>query len=220
MTITETNRVFLAPADYVDSDHPRVRESAARLAQGATTAASLACRLFDAVRDIPYTAPDVDRLDSFRASTVLAEDRGYCVAKASAFTALCRAAGLPARLGFADVSNHLATPRILALMGGDVFAWHGYAEILLDGRWLKVSPTFDSALCARMGVAVLAFDGVHDAHLQPFDQAGRTFMRYDKMHGTFHDVPARFLAAEMNRLYPRAIAAIRAGELGPPARMP
>lgn len=219
MTITETNRVFLASAEYVDSDHPQVREAAARLIRHAGTAASIACRLFDAVRDMPYTAPDFDRLDSFRASTVLAEGRGYCVAKASAFTALCRAAGLPARLGFADVSNHLATPRVLELMGGGVFAWHGYAEVLLDGRWLKVSPTFDSALCARMGVAVLTFDGAHDAHLQAFDQGGRAFMRYDRMHGTFHDVPARFLAGEMKRLYPRAYAAIRAGEFGSPARL-
>jgi hypothetical protein len=29
-------------------------------------------------------------------------------------------------------------------------------------------------------------------------------MSYTKRHGTFHDVPARFLAAEMPRLYPFA----------------
>ena len=123
-------------------------------------------------------------------------------------------AGLPARLAFADVSNHLATPRTLELMGGGLFAWHGYAEVLIGETWLKASPTFDAPLCARMGVPALEFDGKRHAHLQPFDAAGRVFMRYERLHGTFHDVPARFLAAEMPRLYPRAYAAIRAGETG------
>ena len=31
---------------------------------------------------------------------------------------------------------------------------------------------------------------------------GRTFMRYEVLHGAFHDVPAKFLIAEMARLYP------------------
>jgi hypothetical protein len=62
-----------------------------------------------------------------------------------------------------------------------------------------------------MEVATLEFDGASDAHLQPFDSSGRLFMSYDKLHGTFHDVPARFLASEMVRLYPKAYAAVRAG---------
>lgn len=212
MLETDTNAVFLAPAEYVDSDHALVKETAARLTAGAATPAERARRIFYAVREIRYDAPDFDRLASFKASTLLAEGRGYCVPKAAAFAALARAAGLPARLGFADVANHLATPKTLERMGGPVFAWHGYAEVHLDGRWLKVSPTFNSSLCERMGVSALEFDGASDAHLQPFDSVGRTFMRYDKLHGVFHDVPARFLAAEMMRLYPMAYAAIRAGQ--------
>jgi transglutaminase-like putative cysteine protease len=208
----DSNAVFLAPAEYVDSDHPRVTELAERLMCGESAPAAIAQRIFYAVRDIRYGAPDFDRLDSFKASTLLTEGSGYCVPKAAAFTALCRAAGLPARLAFADVTNHLATPRTLELMGGGIFAWHGYAEVLLGGRWVKASPTFDAPLCRRMGVKALEFDGASDAHLQPFDADGRAFMSYDRIHGVFHDVPARFLAMEMPRLYPKAHAAIRAGE--------
>jgi transglutaminase-like putative cysteine protease len=211
MLETETHKVYLAPAEYVDSDHPLVRRETARLADGAADPIELARRIFYRVRDIRYDAPDFDRLDSFKASTLLAEGKGYCVPKAAAFAALARAAGIPARLGFADVTNHLATPGTLERMGGPVFAWHGYAEILIGGRWLKVSPTFDAPLCRKMGVATLEFDGLSDAHLQPFDSSGRVFMSYDKLHGVFHDVPARFLAVEMVRLYPKAYAAIRAG---------
>ncbi|HEY3889200.1 MAG TPA: transglutaminase domain-containing protein [Caulobacteraceae bacterium] len=215
MPDTDTIKVFLAPAEYVDSDHPLVKATAARLRRAATSPADIARRIFYHVREIRYDAPDFDRLDSFKASTLLAEGRGYCVPKAAAFAALCRAAGLAARLGFADVTNHLATPATLERMGGSLFAWHGYAEVLLRDRWVKVSPTFNSRLCEKMGVRTLDFDGVHNAHLQPFDEAGQTFMSYDKFHGVFHDVPARFLAEEMVRLYPKAHAAIRAGDLEP-----
>lgn len=205
--------VYLAPAEYVDSDHPEVTARARSLAAGASSPAEVVGRIFMFVRDIPYGAPDFDRLDSFRASDLLRKGRGYCVPKAAAFAALCRAASIPARLGFADVTNHLATPKTLELMGGEIFVWHGYAEAWLDGLWVKASPTFDAALCARMGVAPLVFDGVTDAHLQAYDGVGRTFMSYDRLHGYFHDVPAKFLAVEMVRIYPRAHAAIQAGEV-------
>jgi hypothetical protein len=81
-------------------------------------------------------------------------------------------------------------------------AWHGYADVFVGGRWVQASPTFDSALCRRVGVAPLRFDGVHDALLQAF--GGTTTMTYVVTHGWYQDVPARFLAAEMLRRYPFA----------------
>ena len=204
--------VYRAPAEYVDSDHPRVVALAERLAADAAPAEA-AVRIFEFVRDLRYGPPDFDDLNSFRASETLARGGGYCVPKAAAFAALARAAGLAARLAFADVTNHLASPRTLDLMGGAVFAWHGYAQVWLGERWVSVSPTFDAELCARMGAPPLAFDGVHDAHLQAADHTGRAFMRYVRRHPTFHDVPARFLAREMPRRYPRMYAAIRSGEI-------
>lgn len=68
------------------------------------------------------------------------------------------AAGIPARLGFADVKNHLATPRLTDLNGGDVFHWHAYTDLHLEGRWVKATPAFDLALCERFGVLPLEFD--------------------------------------------------------------
>jgi hypothetical protein len=52
-------------------------------------------------------------------------------------------------------------------------------------------------------VPVLDFSGDRDALLQPFDAAGREFMTYIAQHGTFFDVPVKFLIAEMKRLYPK-----------------
>jgi hypothetical protein len=66
----------------------------------------------------------------------------------------------------------------------------------------------------RAGVAPLEFDGEHDALLQSFD--GTASMSYVKVHGAFHDIPARFLAAEMPCLYPfardRGISRFRAAQ--------
>jgi transglutaminase-like putative cysteine protease len=207
---SDTERVFLAPGDYVDSDHPVIRASARNLTRGATSPAEKAKAVFYAVRDLHYHADDFSVLESYRASSVLMAGHGYCVAKASLFAALSRAAEIPARPAFADVRNHLASPDLLELMGTDVFAWHGYVEVLLDGRWIKVSPTFDAPMCKQLGVKPLEFDGVSDALLQDFDGSGRS-MTYVKVHGAFADVPARFLASEMPRLYPKVSKLIAAG---------
>ena len=154
------------------------------------------------MREIYYSVADTSDLEVYRASSVLAAGQGYCVGKASLLAASCRAAGIPARVAFADVTNHLTSPRLRRAMGSDLFAWHGYVELMVDGRWLKASPTFNSSLCAKIGVATLEFDGTSDALLQAFDREGRQFMRYIVQRGAFPDVPARFLAREMARRYP------------------
>ncbi len=200
---TAATAAYLAAADYVDSDHPLIIAKARLLCSGASAVSEAAQAVFYIARDLRYRGGDFEDLEIYRASSVLAAGHGYCVGKASLCAALARAAAIPARLGFADVRNHLASPRLLAAMGTDVFAWHGYTQLFLGGRWVSVSPTFDRATCERAGVAPLEFDGKHDALLQSFDGSGAT-MSYIKRHGSFHDVPARFLAAEMPRLYPFA----------------
>jgi transglutaminase-like putative cysteine protease len=200
---TDSNDVYLAPAEYVDSDHPAIKACVARTVGPGMPDVEKARRLYLAAREIRYD-PDLDYTDPeiFRASTVLQQGAGYCVGKASLFAALCRAAGLPARVAFADVTNHLSSEKLREKMGTNYFAWHGFTEVLLGERWVKASPTFNSTLCSRFGVPALDFDGNSDALLQAYDGEGRTFMRYEVLHGAFHDVPVKFLIAEMARRYP------------------
>jgi transglutaminase-like putative cysteine protease len=200
-------RLYLDPADYVDSDHADVQRYATTILAGEDEPRAIARALYRAVRDDIRYDPYVDYCDpeTFRASSVLAARRGYCVGKASLYAALCRIAGIPARLGFADVKNHLATPKLIETMGTDLFAWHGYSEVYLHGEWLKATPTFNASLCEKLGVKPLDFDGRSDALLHPFDAGGRAFMAYVETHGTFHDVPVKFLMREMARLYPEMI---------------
>jgi transglutaminase-like putative cysteine protease len=213
---TDTDQVYRSAAEYVDSDHPSIRDTAEAIAKRSDAPAAKARAFYYAVRDeIDYGFPRHQRgpgarttadffrdLASYRASSVLSAGYGYCVGKAAVYTALCRASGLAARPAFADVRNHLSNRRLRQAMGTDVFAWHGYVEVFLHERWVKVTPSFDATMCKRARVPPLEFDGASDAMLQQYDIAGQQFLSYVRTHGSFHDVPARFLSAEMVRLYP------------------
>jgi len=166
---------YLEPSEFVDSGAPAVVAFARRVTGGETDEVRRAVRLYHAVRDeIAYTPYcDFRSPDTYRASATLARGSGFCVAKAGLLAAAARAAGIPARVGFADVRNHLATPRLRRLMGTDVFYYHGYTELHLGGRWVKATPAFDRGLCERFGVPALDFDGLRDSLFQPYDAAGR-----------------------------------------------
>jgi transglutaminase-like putative cysteine protease len=195
---------FLRPTPLLDADHPAIRALAEDAAGDATTPRERAVRVYYAVRDgLRYDPYDVVLTpESMRASAVLAAGRGYCVAKAGVLAAAARALGIPARLGFADVRNHLATERLRQMMQTDVFYWHGYTELLLDGRWLKATPAFNRELCDKFGVLALEFDGTGDSVFHPFDRAGRRHMEYVNDHGWRDDLPLDELLAAMHRHYP------------------
>jgi transglutaminase-like putative cysteine protease len=194
----------LAATPHVDSDHPAVQAFAARHARGAS-AREQAVALYYAVRDgFRYDPYRVDlATEGMRGSAVLADGHGWCVTKAALLAAACRAAGIPARLGFADVRNHLSTQRMRETMTTDVFIWHGYTEIWLDGAWRKATPAFNIELCERFGLRPLEFDGVGDSIYHPFDLSGQRHMEYLRERGSFADVPLAQILADFRSVYPR-----------------
>ena len=201
---------YLEPTPFIDSDTPNVREFARRIVGDETDAVGKAVRLYYAVRDGIAYAPyrDFRSPETYRASAVLREGRGFCVGKAAVLAAAARASGIPARPGFADVRNHLSTPRLRALMGDtDVFYYHGYVELHLEGRWVKATPAFDKALCDRFGVHALDFDGRADSLFQPYDRAGRRHMEYLCDRGATRDVPAEDIMRTFIASYPGLAAA-------------
>jgi transglutaminase-like putative cysteine protease len=138
-----------------------------------------------------------------KASKVLDTGHGWCVPKATLLAAACRALGIPARVGFADVRNHLSTARMREVMQTDVFHWHGYTDILIDGSWCKATPAFNLELCERFDLLPLEFDGRADSLYHPFDRHGRRHMEYVAQRGSFDDVPLEQITADLARLYPR-----------------
>jgi len=199
----------LGPTEFLDCDHPDVVAYAREVCRGAGADQpdDKAVALFLAVRDgwryDPYSSTHDP--DDYRASNVLQRSAAYCIPKAVLLTTLCRAEGIPARLGFADVRNHLQSEKLRERMGTDVFAYHGYSELYLDGRWLKVSSAFNKELCERFGTKVLDFDGHHDALLHAFDDQGNRHMEYVNERGSFTDLPFAEIMAAFDELYGPAV---------------
>lgn len=182
---------FLQPAVSIDSDHPAVVALAQESCAGIDDARERAVALYYVVRDdFRYDPYGVDQSPrGFLASTVIEKGGGYCVPKATLLAAVCRAVGIPARVGFADVRNHLTSPRLMELMGSDIFVYHGYADLWIDGKWVKATPAFNLSLCEKVGVRPLEFDGRADSLFHPLDLSGRRHMEYLRDHGSFADVP-------------------------------
>ena len=188
----EPSDEYLKPTAFFDFDHPRTREFAERAIDGADGDRDTAIRAFYAVRDAirydPYRI--TDRADAYRASDVLETGAAYCIPKASLLTAVTRYAGIPTAIGLSDVTNHLCSPRLRDAMGGkDLFMHHGYAVMLIDGKWVKAAPAFNIELCDKFDVTPTEFDGAEDALLQEFDKRGRQHMQYVANHGLWSDLP-------------------------------
>ncbi len=197
----------LASGEYIDSAHPAVAAFAQAHARGANDR-ERAVALYYAVRDRIRYNPflNLSAGSAYRASACLAAGEGFCVGKAALLAAAARATGIPARIGFADVKNHLTTPRLREFMGSDEFIYHGYAELLLEGRWIKATPAFNLALCEKFRVKPLEFDGRNDSILHPFDADERRHMEYLRDRGSFADVPVEEIQAAFREFYPQLYA--------------
>jgi len=204
----------LKPTPTVDSDHPSVVAFAEASAEGARTETERAVRLYYAVRDgiryDPYTL--LMTVPGLRASTTLEAGRGWCVPKAALLAACCRAQGIPARLGYADVRNHLSTERLRQFMNTDVFYWHGYTAIQLDGKWVKATPAFNVELCEKFRIRPLEFDGTEDSIYHPFDLDGRQHMEYLRFRGEYDDVPLDEMMATFVKHYSSSMIETPSGD--------
>jgi hypothetical protein len=170
----------LAPTTLVQSDHPRIRALAAELTRGAESSRERAVRIHRFVRDeiaFGWTR------SFYRMSAVEVLDAriGYCNTKATVFLALLRAAGIPARQHFVDISS-------LVLAGflerGRSHVDHSYVEVLLGGRWLRVdsyvvdAPLFEWAARALARTGEPLGFGIHRSGTIEWDGASDSFIQF------------------------------------------
>lgn len=196
---------YLAPTAIIDSDHKSIRDYAIESIEGSTEPVDIAVKLYLAVRDgilydpyAPFYLPE-----HYRASHVLKRGRSFCVPKASLLCALGRACGIPSRVGFADVRNHLATKQLIEFLGSDLFVYHGFTEFRLEGKWVKATPAFNSDLCKRHRVPPLEFNGREDSIFQPYNLGSQRFMEYVAFHGVYADIPVDRIMTEWEKTYGR-----------------
>jgi hypothetical protein len=195
---------YLRPTEFLDSDHASVRAFAEMNIGAAKSDVDKAVKLYYAVRDgFQYDPYVLDlRRESLKASALLAKTRGYCVEKAILLAASARAVGVPSRLSFYIVKNHIATERLTKALEKDYLVFHGAAELFLDGRWIKTTPAFNRRLCDFLGVEPIEFDGTSDAIFQEYDRAGNVFMEYLHDYGAFDDMPYETFLDELDKHYP------------------
>lgn len=184
-------QTYLRPTPTFDSDSESIKEKAQELVQGSDDGIEKAKALFYFVRDgisynlyVPKHMPE-----HFKASNTLARGKGYCVQKAVLLVAFARAAGIPARLCCAKIRNHLVPPKVLEILKSDIFPWHGYAELYLDGKWVKATPAFDLRMCQAHGLIAVEFDGRNDARFPSHNIEGKPHIEYLLDRGPFDDVP-------------------------------
>lgn len=194
----------LQPTEFIESDAPAIVELAESLK--GSTSRETAINAFNWVRDQirydPYTAM-MDGREQYRATAILARGSGYCVQKAVLLAALCRAAGIPTRLRFADVRNHKNPPRMAELMGTNLFVYHGYVEMRLAGHWVKATPAFDQQATRKAGALLVELDGANDAMLHPVDPEGAPYIEYVRDRGPHDELPFDDLRATLIATYAR-----------------
>ena len=196
--------VYLAPGPCIDSEHPAIIELADSLVQPDADQRQNAITLYYWVRDeIRYNPYGLGlTLEDQKASRTLDAGQGWCVPKAILLSALCRASGIPAGLGFADVRNHLSTQRMRDTMATDIFYFHGYSSLYLEGKWVKATPAFNLSLCEKFQLRPLEFDGLEDSIYHPFDQLGNRHMEYVNERGDYAELPFDEMMAVFREHYP------------------
>ena len=195
---------YLQPTEFLDFDRESVREFAETNARGAKNETEKAIALYYAVRDgFQYNPNLLDlRRTGLRASDLLTRTRGYCIEKAVLLAASARAVGVPSRLSFYIVRNHIGTEKLERALKKNYLVFHGAAEVFLNERWLKTTPAFNEGLCKYLGVEPLEFDGTRDSIFQEYDHQGNVFMEYLHDYGAFSDLPYELYLEELGKHYP------------------
>ena len=197
---------YLQPTEFLDFNRDRVRNKAHEITNGLKSDKEKVIALFYWVRDnIKYNMytynPKIKA--NLKASVTLRRKNGFCMSKAVLLTALARAVGIPARIRMVDIINHKISPKIIALMKTNVFHCHGISEILINGKWLKLTPVFDKDTALKAGfVPLIEFDGNNDALFDSHDKDGNSFVEYVEDYGTYSELPIDQISAIFTKKYP------------------
>lgn len=200
--VNTPNNAFLKATPLLDFHHPDMQEYVSEFLL-LETAVEKAIQLYLKVRDgFLYDPYHLDlRPPALTASKILKNKRAWCVEKAIVCCAGLRALGIPARLGYGIVRNHVGVEKLLLYLRKDEIVFHGYVEAFLNGKWVKCTPAFDRRICRISGVEPLDWNGKDDSLFQAY-RGDQQFMEYLHFYGAFADVPLVLMHREMHAHYP------------------
>jgi hypothetical protein len=191
---------YLKATPVIDCETISIKEKARSLTEGQEEVAEKAKCLFYFVRDEikydPYSP-----LFPLHASAILEKRSGFCTQKAILLAALARAIGIPSRLGFADIRNHILTDKLANLLGTDLIVHHGYTELYIEAKWVKATPTFDLKMCQENRIIPVEFDGKNHAVFHSHNLDGKLHIEYVRQHGHYADAPLDDMINAVARAY-------------------
>lgn len=198
-------------ADY---DHPAVIELAAQLTRTETTARAKLDRIFHYVRDDIRFGFPVNG-DFVKASETIRLGYGQCNTKATLLLALCKAAGIPARIHFSlitkDIQKGFFSGLAYWLMPKEIS--HSWIEVEIEGRWRRIDTfindkkLFDAAMAKikrlgwSVGYSVALEDGEASADLDLDHAVFQQMAAVTADHGTWDD-PSTYYESDNYRNRP------------------
>lgn len=200
-----------------DFDSPLVRQTAAKLVDGAKDHREKLKRLFLYVRDeIKFAFPSEG--DFVTASRTIERGYGQCNTKGTLFLALCKAVGIPARIHFSlisrDIQKGFFTGIAFWLLPKQIS--HSWIEVEIEGRWRRID-TFINDLELleaakaelkrrgwRTGLSVALKNGEASADLKLDHETFQQMAAVTVDHGVWDD-PADYYASPQYRNRPGAL---------------
>ena len=199
---------YLVATEMLDANHPSVVEYVAEFKK-VESDKDKAIALYNKVRDgFVYTPYHLDlRPQGLTASTILQKKKAWCVEKAIVLATGLRALGIPSRLGYGIVVNHIGVEKLLHYLRRPEIVFHGFVDVYVEGKWVKATPAFDPLVCRKAGVPILDWDGENDAMFQAY-LGSQEFMEYKHYYGVFDDVPVQLMNEEMKKYYPHLFESV------------
>ena len=203
----ESLDIYLQPNEFFNFDKKFVRDKAFEITEGLESESDKAKALFYWVRDkIKYNMhtyiPSVKA--NFKASVTLRRKNGFCVSKSILLSTFARAVGIPARIHLVDLINHKISQKIVDFMETNVMHYHGYSELYLNEKWVKLTPSFDQKTAKKGGFfPMVEFDGENNATFASYDNEGNKFGEYVKDRGVHADLPLKEIEIVFNEKYPK-----------------
>ena len=199
----------LKPTFFMNYEHPSIQEKVRELTKGIADEDDIrkAVKLFYFVRDqIKYSvknARESYNKENWKSSVTLERGFGFCIPKSILLASLTRAVGIPSRLHYVDIVNHMTSERLKKDMGSNLFIFHGFVELFLNGKWVEANCAFDKELCMRKNFPWVDFDGVKDGLFASTNKDGEPFVEYIKDRGVYNDAPHQEIMQTWVEEYPK-----------------
>lgn len=193
--LTTSFEETLKPTFFLDYEQPLIKEKVKELIEGIPEDDDIgkAVKLFYFVRDqIRYSVRNTRESynkENWKSSLTLKTGFAFCIPKSILLASLARAVGIPSRLHYVDIVNHMTSERLKKDMGSNIFIFHGFVELFLDGHWVEANCAFDKELCLRKNFPAVNFDGKRDGLFAATNKDGKQFVEYIKDRGIYNDAP-------------------------------